>query len=106
MNAYLALCIGGLLIFCAGGLTMLIVVRWALIQRKRLKDFLNDAYHVDLLPEICRVEGLIVVALLELQMNIFPGSAFLAMYLEKALECVRKHKKNVMDSLEKYHEHS
>jgi hypothetical protein len=97
---FYGICIGLFL----GGLAMaafiLSVVRWA------IGKFLSDAYHKNLLPLICRIEGLLVVALLEIRLHNFSGSAFLEMYIEKALECIREHKKNVMDSLEKYHDWS
>lgn len=103
MNFYVGICIGLLFGLLLGGYSAGVAICWALKQKQLISDLLNDAYHVELLPEICRVEGLIVVALAELRINTFPGSAFLVMYLEKALECIQKHKKNVMDNLEKYH---
>lgn len=102
MNAYLALFIGGLLFFCAGALTALTAVKWALIQRKRLKQFLHEAYHIDLLPEISRVEGLMDLALME-SLTDKPNSR---QYIIMALEAAQRHKDNIKKALKKFHDWS
>jgi hypothetical protein len=99
VNAYIALFIGGLLLFCAGGLTALAAVRWALIQRKRLKQFLHEAYHIDLMPEISRIEGLVDLALMESLTNISSAREYLVM----ALEAAQRHRDNIKKALKKYH---
>jgi len=102
VNAYIALFIGGLLLFFAGGLTALAAVKWALIQRKRLRQFLHEAYHIDLLPEISRVEGLMDLALMESLNNISSARKYIMM----ALEAAQRHKDNIKKALKKYHDWS
>jgi hypothetical protein len=77
-------------------------VKWALIQRKRLKNFLSDAYHIDLLPETSRIEGLIDLALMESLTNISNARQYMIM----ALEAAQRHKDNIKKALKKYHDWS
>lgn len=100
MIFFYGICIGLFLGILATATFILSAVRWA------IGKFLSEAYHKNLLPLICRIEGLLIVALMEMKARPFDGSPFLEMYIEKALECIREHKKNVMDSLEKYHDWS
>ena len=96
---FIMCCSGILFGFVAGVLLTIRMLHWAPKHKKILQDLISDAYHVDLLPEVSRIEGLLKLALMESRM----GTAHAIPYIEKCVEVVVQHKNKIMDALRKYH---
>lgn len=102
MNFYIGISIGLLLGSLLGAYGMGVAICWALKQKEIIQKIISDVYHVDLMPEICRIEGTINVALMESLNNIPSARQFMLM----ALEAAQRLKDNVSKIITKYHEHS
>jgi hypothetical protein len=84
---------------CLFGLFFIVILlRWGLRNLNLLTALVREVYHVDLLPFICRIEGLLNLVLIELPINISHG----VMYLEMALKEIRKLKAQVSAAVKKY----
>jgi hypothetical protein len=76
------------------------VFRWGWRNLELLRQVIREVYHIDLLPFIDRIQGLINLALMELLSN----TSFVKMYLEMAYEEIIKLKEQVTSAV-KRHEH-
>jgi hypothetical protein len=94
----LSFLLGAALGFSASLFFIVIILRWAWRNRSLLRQIINEIYHIDLLPFICRIEGLLNLALMELKIE----SAHMQMYLELALKEVKQLKSQVVKAVERY----
>ena len=77
---------------------IIMIFRWAARGHRVLQGLIREVYHIDLLPFISRVEGLIQLALMESQVN----TSYMKMYLEKGLEEIKQLKANVIEAVKRY----
>lgn len=80
-------------------LSTVMVLRWGWRNRELLVQLIKEVYHIDLLPWVCRIEGLLNLALTEWHMG---SRAHTEMYVEKALEETRSLKKSILEAVERY----
>ena len=92
------LLIGLLLGSSIGVLVFPLALRRYLKNKSHLRKFIAEAYHVTLLPEICRTEGMLMLHQIEKAENQEMKDTYAAM----ALKSVRRHKKQVMDTIKLY----
>lgn len=82
--------------FLLGVCTTLLAFNWAMKKYIRnklaLRKIISEMYHKDLLPEICRAEGLVDLATRENHHQ----------YAKLALSEIRKHKEKVIAIIKKY----
>jgi hypothetical protein len=64
----------------------------------KLRQLISEIYHRDILPEVCRTEGMLMLHELEPKEN----SELKDTYAAMALKSVRRHKKHVMDIIKQY----
>lgn len=69
-------------------------------MRKRLafRKFISELYHQDLLPEVCRIQGLLNIALMESKLS----TAHAVMYIELAIKEMLAHKEKIIKTIKKY----
>lgn len=72
-------------------------LRWAVSHKDLLRGLIKEIYHVDLLPFICRIEGLLSLVIMESQLNGMANA-----YVEIALREVRQWKKQVTEAIKRY----
>jgi hypothetical protein len=77
---------------------IVIVLRWAWRRKEILTELIKEIYHIDLLPLVCRVEGLLSLAIMEWRMS----SPFAIVYVEKALIEIKELKQNIMEAVKRY----
>lgn len=75
-----------------------IVLRWMWRNKQILTELVREIYHVDLMPFICRIEGLLNVALMEGNINLYS----MKVWVEMALEQVKLLKEQILKATEKY----
>jgi hypothetical protein len=75
------------------------VLRWGWRNRELLVKLIKEIYHIDLLPAVCRIEGLLNLTLTEWQLGTLSHTK---MYMEMALDEVRVLKKSIQDAVERY----
>ena len=94
----LDLLIGLLLGSSIGVLAFPWALRRYLKNKLKLRQIIADIYHRDILPEVCRTEGMLMLHELETKENTELKDTYAAM----ALKSVRRHKKHVMDLIKQY----
>jgi len=90
--------LGAALGFCASLFFIVIILRWAWRNQELLRQLIKEIYHVDLLPYICRIEGLLNLAFMELHLN----SLHMKMYLELAQQEIKELKRQVTEAVHRY----
>src|SRR5688500_1882929 len=96
-NALLMFFAGGFLGFLLGLCFIVILLRWSLRKKDMLSALIKEIYHVDLLPFICRIEGLISLALMEWRL----GTGNPVVYIELAFKEIKKLKEQVTAAVKK-----
>ena len=86
------LLIGFLLGLSTGFLVLNWIVKRYIRNKVALRKIISEMYHKDLLPEICRAEGLCDLATRDHHQG----------YARLALEEIRKHKQKVIAIIKKY----
>lgn len=92
------LLIGWLLGLCTCSLVFPWIARRYLKNKRRLRQIISEMYHKDLLPDVCRVEGLLNLELMEFQAN----KDLKELYIEMALKTLRRHKQHIVNLIKKY----
>ena len=84
---------------CLFGLFFIVILlRWGIRNLNLLTSIVREIYHVDLLPFICRIEGLLKLALMELHLN----TLHVQTYLEMGLKEIQKLKQQITAAVKKY----
>lgn len=84
--------IGWLLGLSTSFLMARVALRMFIQNKLALRKLITEMYHKDLLPEICRAEGLVYLATREHHHQ----------YAKLALDEIRKHKEKVIAIIQKY----
>ena len=90
--------IGLLLGLSISALAFPLIVRRFVKNKIRLRKFIAEAYHVRLLPAICRVEGMLELYNLENPEN----QKMKDTYISIALKEIKLHKMRVQDTIKEY----
>lgn len=98
MTIWLTFLIGLLFGLSLGSICVVYLVRRIVRKSEFLQKFISELYHQDLLPEVCRIQGLLNLALMESKM----GTAHAIMYVELALKEVLAHKNKITQTIKKY----
>ena len=88
----LDLLIGVLLGFSGASILLMWGFRRYIRNKIALRSLINEMYHKDLLPEICRAEGLIYLATREHHHE----------YAKLALKEIQEHKRKVIEAIKKH----
>jgi len=77
---------------------IVMIFRWAARNQELLRAIIKEIYHIDLLPFIARIEGLINLAIMEYRLHSYQTLDC----LERSLAEVRKLKDSIIASVKKY----
>lgn len=84
--------IGLLLGFSGASCVFILGFRRYIRNKIALRQIISEMYHKDLLPEICRFEGLVYLATREHHHK----------YAELALKEIREHKRKILEAIKKH----
>lgn len=75
-----------------------LTIRLYMRNKIRLRKFIGEAYHIRLLPAICRVEGMLELYKIENPEN----QSLKDTYISIALKEIKLHKMRVQDTIKEY----
>lgn len=75
-----------------------LTIRLYMRNKIRLRKLISEMYHKDLLPEICRVEGMLSLYEIENKEN----QEMKDLYISIAKKAILRHKKHVSDLIKEY----
>jgi hypothetical protein len=82
---------------------IVMILRWGWRHKVLLTQLIGEIYHVDLMPFIRRVKGLLKVALMESQIESTPPH--MIMYIEKALLELEELETHISVATKKYEDY-
>lgn len=74
------------------------IIRLYMRNKLRLRKLISEMYHKDLLPEICRVEGMLSLYEIENKEN----QEMKDLYISIAKKAILRHKKHVSNLIKEY----